>query len=318
MADRKPSAISQQPTTDDMKIKNIFAIATVGLMMAACGGSGQQNEAVKEAAAEENAKADSLMYCFGQMRGAEYLREAEKDSTFATEQAQKEFISGVQAGLRAVRANHDAYNRGVMLGIQMATNIGQFEKDYGVKLPSASFIKGIREMIATDSVSNPDEMQAEFYRLKGDFQRAKEERDEQAAEAALTTAAKEKNYTAVTKGLFMVKESTDSTHLKVGDRVQLDAKLTSLDGKELKWPFPTQYKIGQRKDFILNDALVSVASGQTGRFMTSAQALFGQRASQLGLNPADVVLMELTPTLMPEEEKPALQSKLPAKAKKKR
>ena len=123
-----------------MKIKSYLSIAGAALMLAACQGASEKGG--KSLADIPNATAaDSLIYYFGQMRGAEYQREAERDTTLDTDQAKKAYVQGVQAGLNAAKANDEAYNRGLFLGMQMAMNMQQFKDEYDVQLNKKVFVE---------------------------------------------------------------------------------------------------------------------------------------------------------------------------------
>lgn len=114
-----------------MKIKSFLAIAACGLLFAACQTNDGQSVATDHSNAE---KADSMLYYFAQMNGAQYDRDAQRDTTLASDEAKKAYIMGVQTGLNAAKEDNDAYNRGLNLGMQMAMTFQQFKKDYGVEL----------------------------------------------------------------------------------------------------------------------------------------------------------------------------------------
>ena len=79
-----------------MKFKSLLSTAALALILASCAGEG--TDSTKTASAPDSqAKADSLVYCFGQMRGSEYLREAQRDTTLDSEIAKKSLstMSGV-------------------------------------------------------------------------------------------------------------------------------------------------------------------------------------------------------------------------------
>ena len=198
-----------------MKFKSFLCMAAAGLMLASC----QNNSATGAGSASEAAKADSLMYYFGQFRGIEYKRTAETDTTLSSEDARHEYLRGVQAGLNAVKAGNEAYNQGVSLGMQMAMNMAQFSDDYGVKLSNRGFLKGLREALESDSVADQNEMQKEFYRILGEFNTAKENRDKEAATAALVKEAGAKKLSKITDNLYGSVGNAQGEKLKAGDKV---------------------------------------------------------------------------------------------------
>ena len=267
------------------------------MLLAACSSNSGSNS-VASADASMSAKGDSLVYCFGQMRGAEYLREAASDTTMLSASAKQEYLRGVKAGLDAVKANKEAYNKGLFLGMQMAMNINQFADDYGVKLSNKVFLESVTEAITSDSVVDGNQMQSKFYRLMKEFNDEKEARDKAAATEALKTAAAGKKMAEIAENLYGDIKLAEAAKLKDGDRINVEIKISTLAGKTIDAPFPKNLVIGQRlNNTPLTAAFTALSSGQTGTFLTTAQALFGQRCGQLGLEPVEVLQLDITPTL---------------------
>lgn len=282
-----------------MKFKSLIAAAALGAVMVACQGNNQGGDN----SADNAAKADSLISYFGEMRGAEYLREAEKDTTLATEASKQAYLSGVRAGLNAVKDGNEAYNRGLFLGMQMAMNMNQFSSDYGIKLSSKVFVESLAKTIGSDSVGNPQEMQREFYRLMGEFNQQKEQRDAELAAANLEAAASKAGMVKITDQLYGKTEKGDTASLiKMGDRIKLDITAT-VNGRVIDAPMPHEITVGQRlKESPVTDAVLTVAPGQKGDFLTSAHALYKQRCQQLRLEPSDVVNLQITATPLKSED----------------
>lgn len=277
-----------------MKFKSYLAMAACGMMFAACQnpGAGQSSDAA------DASKADSLIYYFARLRGAEYDREAQRDTTLATDEAKKAYLMGVQAGLNAAKADNDPYNRGLFLGMQMAMNFDQFKKDYDITLNRNVFIKGLTETIKSDSIGNPGEMQREFYRLMGEFNTRKEEKDNLAAAESLRKAGSDLKLKKISDNLYgEVTTKTDSVRIKDGDNVDAKITLAHTDGKSIDAPIPSKLKVGTRSlPEPVSEALKTMKSGETGKFVTTAKALFGQRVSQLGLEAADAIVIDIKVT----------------------
>ncbi|MDE6769338.1 MAG: hypothetical protein K2J78_06405 [Muribaculaceae bacterium] len=286
-----------------MNIKHLFSTAALALLLASCNGTGSDTTTVTATTPDISAKADSLVYCFGQMRGAEYVREAQRDTTLATDAAKQEYLRGVKAGLDAVKTGKEAYNKGLFQGIQMAMNINQFTEDYNVRLSDKIFMEGLSAAIKTDTVIDAPAMQGTFYKLMNEFNKAKEERDKEAALSALKAAGEALKMKSLSDQLWGTIPSGDAVKIKDGDRIKADIKITTLNGKDVNSPFPKELTVGQRlSNNPLSEAFKSLASGQTGTFITSAQALFGARAQQLGLKAADVLKLEVTPTIVEDKK----------------
>lgn len=277
-----------------MKIKSFLTMAAAALMLASCHNSADNATATPD----QSAKADSLMYYFGQLRGAEFKKAALNDTTLDDAAAKQEFIRGVQAGLNAVKADKEAYNQGLFLGMQMAMNMAQFKETYDVSLDSKSFMKGLREVVTSDSTVDEGKMQQEFYRIMGEFNTAKETRDKESASKALSEAASKQGMSKIADNLYGKASQGGEGRIKEGDKVKLDMKLATVAGRDINAPLPSQITVGERmQDSPLTAAILSLKSGETGKFLTSANALFGQRAQQLELKPDDVISIEITPTV---------------------
>ena len=130
-------------------------------------------------------------------------------------------------------------------------------------------------------------------------------REKAAASESLTQEAKTMKLSKISDDVYgEVTVKTDSVAFKTGDGVRMDIKLSQPDGKELNAPLPVKGKIGARNIMApINDMLKTMKSGESGKFITSARALFGQRVSQLGLEPSDVVVVDLKASLVPDEPK---------------
>lgn len=279
-----------------MNIKSIFSAVAIALLLASCSGTGSDNQTTPTAS--NSAKGDSLVYYFGQMRGAEYTREAERDTTLATEASKQEYLRGVKTGLDIVKPGKDAYNKGVFLGLQMAMRFQQFATDYNIQLSDQRFLEGLSAAINSDTTVNAAQMQSTFYRIMNEFNKEKEERDKQASLSALKAAGEALKMKPITEQLWGDVAQTGQPKIKDGDKIKTDIRITTLKGKTIEAPFPKELTVGQRLSTNpLSDAFKALSSGETGKFITSAHALFGARCQQLGLNPDDVLQLEVTPTI---------------------
>lgn len=274
-------------------------MAAAGLLLASCSGG----ESAPKTSADEAAKADSLVYCFGQLRGAEFLNEAQNDTTLSEKYARQEYLSGVKAGLAAVKAQKDAYNKGLFLGMQMAMNIQGFEKEYGIRLSDKVFLEGLSKTLESDSVVNTATLQPIFYRLMNEINEQKAQRDKEAAEAALKKEAEAKGMKLVAEGLYGKMTMAQGEKIKEGDKIDDDIVVTTLDGREIAAPFPKSMVVGQRlNNSPIATALTTLSSGEKGTFLTTAHHLFGQRAAQMDLKSDQVLQLSITATVVPAEE----------------
>ena len=274
-------------------------MAAGALMLASC--STNEGKSIDQL---ENATAgDSLVYYFGEINGAQYLTTAKNDSTLATEASKQAYIKGVKDGLNSFRPEQESYNRGVMLGLQMARNISSFKEDYNVQLNKQVFIQGLVAALNSDSVQNINDVQKEFNRIMTDFNNNKEKIDQDAANVNLEKEAAKLKLAKINDSLYGGAISRNvGAPIKNGDAVTAKISFTTAAGKELQIPLPTSVKVGARNlPTPLNDALLVLQDGQTGKFATSAFALFGRRSEQFDLQPKDVVIMTITANLDAEQ-----------------
>lgn len=279
-----------------MNFKGLLSIAAAGLVMASCSTP----SGAPESGDSGLSKADSLIYFFGQMRGSEYNQTAEKDSTLADPEARKQFVRGVKAGIDAVKAEKEAYNRGLFLGMQMAMTMQQFKEDYGYNLSSRVFLQSLSETVNADTVLNPNEIQSNFYRVMGELNEEKEQKENEEASAALAKAATAEKMVELSENLWGTK-SDKGDKIKTGDKVNINLAISTLDGKSVDSPFPRELTLGERmNNSPVVAAILTLSSGEEGNFLTTARALFGARCAQFGLKPADVLKLKLTATVAAE------------------
>lgn len=284
-----------------MKIKSFLTIAAAGLLLAACSGNqGKSLDQIKNAT-----PGDSLVYYFGEINGSQFQSLAKSDSTFATEAAKRSYVNGVKAGLNSFKSNDEAFNRGMHLGLQMARNIANFKEDYDVQLDKQIFIKGLEEALSNDSVKNMQDVQREFNRIMNDFSSRKDEIDKQAATKALSKEAAKMKLAKISDILYGGPvDKKNGVQIKDGDDVTVKVTAKTAAGKSLDIPFPSSMKVGARNlPSQLTEAVKTLKSGETGKFVTTAYDLFGRRTDQFKLAPKDVVIMDITATVDPVQTK---------------
>ena len=281
-----------------MKILKFLPVAAIACLAASCqygGGSGLSST---------SSQTDSLMYFLGQMNAADYLREANRDTTMKETSEKQAYINGVRAGLAALKEGDDSYNKGVMLGMQMAAQMMSFSEQMDVKINRTSYVGSLSSAVMADTMPNTTLAQSEFRKVMQNIEKAKEEKDKATSQASLKTVAEAAGLPKISDDLYgKATDTTDGEALAEGDEITLEAKLLKENGDVLSMPVSSRGKIGNRHNFpeVMSDAILNLKSGETGEYMTTAYALLGARAKQMNMEPKDVVKMTLTPTLMPKE-----------------
>lgn len=282
-----------------MKIFRFLPIMSISLAAVSCqNGSGTLSES--------STPTDSLMYYLGQMHASDYLREANRDTTMKEASEKQAYLAGVKAGLATMREGQDIYNKGVMMGMQMASQILSFSEQMGVQVNSAAYIGSLSAALNADTIPNGAKVQSEFRKVMNNIEKAKEERDKAASQESLQQVAKAAGEPKISEDLYgKVTNANDSVALVEGQEVNVKVELTKEDGDPISMPVPPKGKIGNKRNYpeIMSEAMLQLKSGETGEFLTTAHALMGNRAAQMNLEPTDIVKMTITATAVPQEPK---------------
>lgn len=285
-----------------MKILRILPAVAIACLAVSCqNGTGN-------GLSESASQTDSLMYYLGQMNAADYLREANRDTTMKEASEKQAYLNGVRAGLAAMKEGNEAYNKGIMLGMQMASQMISFSEQMDVKINKSSYINSLSSAIMADSMPNTSVAQSEFRKVMQNIENNKEEKDKAASRESLSKVAAAAGLPLINDDLYgKVTNTTDGAALADGDEVTAEIQLTKENGDKINLPLAPKGKIGNKRNYpeVISAAMLALKNGETGEFMTTAHALMGARARQLDLQPTDVVKMTVTPTLVPKEEEPA-------------
>ena len=282
-----------------MKFLRILPVAAIACLAVSCqNGSGSLSE--------NSSQTDSLMYYLGQMHAADYLREANRDTTMKEAGEKQAYLSGVRAGLAALKEGNETYNKGVMMGMQMASQMMSFSEQMGIDINKNAYVSSLQGALLADSMPNTATAQRDFRTVMSNIEAAKEARDKEASQESLKQVAESDNLPKISDDLYgkVSVANNDTTVLADGDEINLVAKVTKENGDAVNMPLPPKGKIGNKRSFpeIISSAVLSLKNGETGEFLTSAHALLGNRAKQMDLEPTDVLKLTLTPTLVPQEE----------------
>lgn len=282
-----------------MKFLRILPIAAIACLAVSCqNGSGSLSE--------NSSQTDSLMYYLGQMHAADYLREANRDTTLKEASEKQAYLSGVRAGLATLKEGNESYNKGVMMGMQMASQMMSFTEQMGVDINKNAYVSSLQNALMADTMPNTAVSQREFRTVMQNIENAKEERDKAASQESLSKVASTSDLPKISDDLYgkVTEANNDTIKLVEGDEINLTAQVTKENGDAINLPMPPKGKIGNKRSFpeIISEAVVTLKSGETGEFLTTAHALLGSRASQMNLEPTDVIKLTLTPTLVPKEE----------------
>ena len=282
-----------------MKFLRILPIAAIACLAVSCENGGGS-------LSETSSQTDSLMYYLGQMHAADYLREANRDTTLKEASEKQAYLSGVRAGLAALKEGNESYNKGVMMGMQMASQMMNFSEQMGIDINKNSYVGSLQSALMADTMPNTTKAQSDFRMVMTNIEAAKEARDKAASQESLKKVAEGAGLPKISDDLYgkTTDANNDTIKLADGDEINLVAKVTKEDGETVNLPMSPKGKIGNKRSFpeIVSEAILTLKPGETGEFMTTAHALMGSRASQMDLEPTDVLTLTLTPTLVPQED----------------
>ena len=281
-----------------MKILRLLPLAGIALMAVSC-----QNGT--NGLSENSSQTDSLMYYLGQMNAADYLREANRDTAMKSESEKMVYLNGVRTGLASLKEGNEAYNKGFMLGMQMAAQMMSFSEQMDVKINKSSYVNSLSDALMADTMPNTALAQGEFRKVMQNIENAKNEKDKAESQESLKKVAENAGLPKLSDDLYgKVTNTTDGKTLAEGDEVTVEGKMTKEDGEALSMPISPKGKIGNKRNFpeIISTALQNLKSGETGEYMTTAHALFGARAQQMDLKPTSIIKLTLTASLVPQEE----------------
>ena len=285
-----------------MKFLRILPIAAIALLAASCETGGGN-------LSETSSQTDSLMYYLGQMHAADYLREANRDTVMKETSEKQAYLNGVRAGLSALKEGNDNYNKGVMMGMQMASQMMNFSEQMGIDINKNSYVGSLQSALMADTMPNTPQIQADFRAVMANIEADKEARDKAASQESLKKVAEGASLPKISDDLYgkVTEANNDTVSLVDGTEVNLVAKITKQDGETVNIPMSPKGKIGNKRSFpdVISEAIRTLKNGETGEFMTTAHALLGNRAAQMNLEPADVLTLTLTPTVVPQEEEAA-------------
>ena len=282
-----------------MKLFKILPLAAMACIAVSCQtgtGSGLS---------ETSSQTDSLMYYLGQMNAADYLREANRDTVLKEQSEKQAYLNGVRAGMAALKEGNENYNKGVMMGMQMASQMMSFSEQMDVTVNRDAYVNSLSGAIMADTMPNTGNAQMEFRKVMGNIEAAKEARDKVSSQESLKQVAEKAGLPKISDDLYgKVTNTTDGAAFTEDEDVSVEATFEKENGEVINVPVSPRGKIGNKRSFpeIISNAIMTMKSGETGEFLTSAHALLGARAKQMKMEPTDVVKVTLTATAIPQED----------------
>lgn len=277
-------------------MKSILTAVLTFALMLGFAGCKKKSEGWNPDALGKVTAADSLLYYFGNIKAAQYWRDADADTSMRSRKNRDLYLKGLRDGLDAVAEDHGIYNLGMRDGVQMAINLYEFNKKYGSNLDRELLIQSVTYGLENDTIVDELHAQKKFYDLLSQLKKERRERMMKKAYVALPRKAAELHMRKLENNLYgKIEQRGKGLLVKEGDRVYLSINFTREDGSNLGLPSPEYLEVGAASmPPVMTRALCSMTQGETSRFATIARELFGTRCGQLGLKSSSVVFLLIT------------------------
>lgn len=266
-----------------MNLKTILAGAAASLLLfTACGGGDTTGKSIKDAGVKS--AADSLSYYTGMAASQYYEQMAQNDSTLKTPEGKKEFLKGVAAAMGLFEGKSEAEQSGMIVGIQMAMQAQQTNKEFGVKCSLPLMQTGLAFAVNGDSINAAEAMRY----VQNSYQKYTLQKNEKDTKAALGNLNKlaSQGFKKVQGGALMkvVKPGTGA-ELKAGEIMEIKASVKTADGKTVeRLPMPDKMAVGQTFGKTpLSAAIDMMKVGEKADIAVTAAEMFQGNQSQLGL-----------------------------------
>ncbi len=238
---------------------------------------------------------DSLIYYYGLLEGIEYLEAAQKDTVLSTSRERERYLKGMKDGLRAVEEVNDTYNRGLQTGVELALSLYGFNRMYGVDLNRDLLYQSIAYALEADSLPSKATVLKEYHSVLDKLDLKKRQAMVKDMHLSLPAEAKRLKMKKISDDLYVNDANKgEGDSIRKGDVVFATLNYILENGHNLEMPSSQQLTVGGPT---MSDVMIRVYTrmkkGGSAQYATTAGALFGNRAYQLGLSPNEVILMSV-------------------------
>lgn len=272
-------------------MKKIVGILAAAMIMTGCG----KEKPSPLGNLGEPSLSDSLIYYYGLLQGREYLKIASHDSVLNSRAQRELYLKGLKDGLRAVEELNATYNRGLQNGIEMALTLYDFNATYGIDFNRDLLYQSIAYSLESDDIAEEGKLMKDYHDVieKLDLKRRRDIVKEM--HLTLPEEAKRLRMKKVTDNLYVTDSNVGSGNpIRRGDIVFSTCNYILENGRNLEMPSTQQITVGGPT---MSETMIRVytrmRNGGSAEYATTAGALFGGRAEQLGLNPSEVILMSV-------------------------
>lgn len=248
-----------------MKIKTLAVTAISALMLASCGSGASK-------LSEKATPVDSLSYTLGEMGAMQRAMSFQQDSTLSSKSAQADFDKGFEKGFDLLKKDNEAYNTGLLLGLQMAMQMNDLAKNSDITLDRGLVLGGYNGA-KTDSLDTNayQKIQERGARLVSSIMAEK-------VKVKVDEAAKKEGYKAK-EGVYMKEHKAgNGTLIKAGQTAQVKINIMDTKHRELIPNMKEQampYTAGDGNLPFLDKTLPMLSEGSVVEILASPQQAFG-------------------------------------------
>lgn len=238
---------------------------------------------------------DSLIYYYGLLEGGEYLKAAQKDTVLATSRERERYLKGLKDGLNAVAEVNDTYNRGLQNGVELALALYSYNRMYGIDLNRDLLYQSIAYALQSDTMPDEAKTLKEFHTIVDKLDFKKREAMVKDMHLSLPAEAKRLNMKKLSDNLYVTDANLGTGNLiRRGDIVFATLNYILESGRNLEMPSAQQLTVGgPTMSEVMIRVYTRMRKGGSAQYATTAGALFGDRAQQLGLPENEVILMSV-------------------------
>ncbi|MDE6682668.1 MAG: hypothetical protein K2J87_04510 [Muribaculaceae bacterium] len=238
---------------------------------------------------------DSLIYYYGLIEGGQYLKAAEKDTVLGTSRERERYLKGLKDGLNAVAEVNDTYNRGLKDGVELALALYSYNRMYGIDLNRDLLYQSIAYALQSDTLPNEMMVLREFQTVVDKLDLKKREQMVRDMHLSLSQEAQRLKMKKLSNDLYVTDANLGSGRLiRRGDIVFATLNYILESGRNLEMPASQQLTVGgPTMSEVMIRVYTRMRNGGSAQYATTADALFGSRAEQLGLAPNEVILMSV-------------------------
>lgn len=232
------------------------------------------------------------------------MEAARKDTVLASTRERERYLKGLKDGLRAVESVNDTYNRGLETGVALALNLYEYNRIYGIDLNRDLLYQSIAYALENDTILNADLTRQQFRDVVMRLDLRKREQEVANMHLGLAAEAKRLKMKKLSDDLYVTDANLGSgDSIRRGDLVFSTVNYILENGHNLEMPATQQLIVGGgTMSKVMTRVYTRMRKGGSAQYATTASALFGNHAYQLGLSPQEVVLMsvEITNVVDPD------------------